>query len=62
MIEFVTRDDPMVQTLLRNERDQYDDYHREYFERGLSEAFDFVKCEVLGSGPHILYYGKARVR
>ena len=39
VIEFVTRDDPMVQTLLRNKREQYDDYHTMYFEACLAEAF-----------------------
>jgi hypothetical protein len=60
VIEFVTRDDPMVQTLLRRKRDDYADYETGYFERCLAEAFDIVRREVLASGTRILYHGQAR--
>jgi SAM-dependent methyltransferase len=61
VIEFVTREDPMVQALLRHKRDDYVDYERASFERCLAEAFDVLKCEVLSSGTRILYHGQAKL-
>ena len=39
VIEFVTREDPMVATLLRNKEDHYADYHQDVFERELAARF-----------------------
>ncbi len=60
VIEFVTRQDPMVQALLHHKRDNYSDYEVGYFERSLAEAFNIVRREVLPCETRILYYGKAR--
>ena len=60
VIEFVTRNDPMVRTLLRNKRDIYADYHQEYFERCLKEAFTVIRQESLASGARLLYYGRTK--
>ena len=60
VIEFVTKDDPMVKTLLRNKEDNYTDYELEYFEQCLFEAFDVNKREMLNSGTRILYFAQAR--
>jgi SAM-dependent methyltransferase len=60
IIEFVTRQDPMVQTLLRNKVDNYADYDKEFFERCLQQAFDVAQQEMLKSGTRILYYAHAR--
>ena len=56
VIEFVTRDDSMVRTLLRNKRDDYDDYDTAHFERCLGDGFDVVRRSSLSSGTRILYY------
>ena len=60
VIEFVTRDDPMVKTLLRNKVDDYTDYDLEYFERVLAQAFQIEEREVLSSGTRIMYFAKHR--
>jgi hypothetical protein len=60
VIEFVTKEDPMVKTLLRNKEDNYTDYELEYFERCLFEAFDVTKRKILKSGTRILYFAQAR--
>jgi hypothetical protein len=58
VIEFVTREDPMVITLLRNKEDHYHDYHVDVFERTLASKFQVVKRQSLGSGTRILYYAQ----
>jgi precorrin-6B methylase 2 len=60
VIEFVTRDDPMVRTLLRNKQDLYSDYNTAYFAQCLSEAFHIIRQETLSSGTRILYHGKVK--
>ena len=60
VIEFVTRQDPMVQTLLRNKADRYADYDREFFEQCLRQAFDVAQQEMLESGTRVLYYARVR--
>jgi 2-polyprenyl-3-methyl-5-hydroxy-6-metoxy-1,4-benzoquinol methylase len=62
VIEFVTRDDPMVRTLLRNKRDLYTDYNTAYFEQCLSEAFAIMRQETLAAGVRKLYYARVRTR
>jgi len=61
VIEFVTKEDPMVQTLLRNKEDNYTDYEIKYFEQSLDRAFEVAKREVLASGTRILYFAHARI-
>ena len=58
VIEFVTRKDPMVMTLLRNKEDHYSDYDEQVFERELGSRFAIVKREPLGSGTRIMYYAR----
>jgi hypothetical protein len=60
VIEFVTRDDPMVRTLLRNKRDTYTDYQQDYFERCLGEAFTIIRREPLISGVRLLYHARTK--
>ena len=43
VIEFVTRKDPMVVTLLRNKEDHYADYNEDVFERELAARFRIAK-------------------
>lgn len=56
VVEFVTREDPMVHRLLRGRRDNYSDYQSDVFERLLAERFDVVRKEMLGSGTRMLYH------
>ena len=60
VIEFVGKDDAMVQQLLRNKRDNYADYDPELFDRWLNELFDVVRSERLESGTRTLYYAVPR--
>jgi precorrin-6B methylase 2 len=58
VIEFVTRQDPMVATLLRNKDDHYTDYTEESFERELSARFRIARRQPLGSGTRIMYHAQ----
>lgn len=58
IIEFIGKDDPMVQKLLLNKDDQYLDYSEEYFERCLSQRCRIVSRHPLPSGLRILYHAK----
>ncbi len=60
VIEWVGRDDEMVQTLLRNKDDQYDDYHFEAFEAALAEHFDVQARQPLKGGKRMIYFALAR--
>ena len=55
VIEFVTRKDPMVVTLLRNNDDHYADYDEDVFERELGARFRIARRQPLGSGTRIMY-------
>jgi predicted RNA methylase len=57
VIEFPTREDPMVQRLLSRKRDGlHADYDRATFERVLGDAFDIRRTDGLGSGTRVLYF------
>ena len=61
VIEFPTREDPMVQKLLAPKRDGLHlDYERESFERVLSEAFDVERRKRLESGTRLLYFARPK--
>lgn len=60
VIEFITRDDPMVQTLLRHKAEHYPDYDVGYFEQCLAALFDIVERQPLAAGTRILYYGQPK--
>ncbi|WDT94402.1 class I SAM-dependent methyltransferase [Thermoleophilum album] len=61
VIEFPTRDDPMVQKLLAGKRaGLHPDYERERFERELRELFEIRKSVELPSGTRILYHAYPR--
>ncbi len=62
VIEFVTKDDAMVQTLLRNKRDDYSDYSREFFEQCLTQFFQIERRETISTGARTLYYAVANRR
>jgi hypothetical protein len=58
IIEFVSRKDPMVQQLLVNKRDNYDDYSLERFESELNARFEVVTRLALGSGSRFLFFAR----
>jgi hypothetical protein len=61
VIEFPTREDPMVQKLLAPKRDGlHPDYELDYFERVLGEAFDVDRSERLESGTRVLYFARPK--
>jgi hypothetical protein len=60
VIEFVTRDDAMVQRLLLNKDDIYHDYHLDVFEREVHRRFETLAREELGSGTRFLYFLRAK--
>jgi hypothetical protein len=61
VIEFPTREDPMVQRLLAAKKaGTHPDYERETFERLLGEAFDVERSEVLASGTRVLHLAHPR--
>ena len=61
VIEFITRNDPMVQTLLRHKDDHYTDYDDwPTFERCLADAFEIDQQETLESGTRRLYYARSK--
>jgi SAM-dependent methyltransferase len=61
VIEFPTREDPMVKKLLAPKRDGlHPDYELGFFERTLSEAFDVERSERLESGTRVLYFARPK--
>jgi SAM-dependent methyltransferase len=57
VIEFPTREDPMVETLLAPKREGlHPDYELGFFERSLEEAFRIERKERLESGTRVLYF------
>ena len=61
VIEFPTREDPMVQKLLAGKRDGlHPDYELDYFERVLGEAFEVERSERLESGTRVLYFARPK--
>ncbi len=59
VIEFISKEDAMVQRLLLNKDDTYSDYHRETFERYLQERFRVISRSELPGGTRFLYHGAA---
>jgi hypothetical protein len=59
VIEFVTKDDDMVKTLLRNKECSHEDYDVEYFENCLKKSFAIRRREILESRTRILYFAES---
>jgi hypothetical protein len=55
VIEYVSRKDDKVQTLLRNKEDKYKDYSRESLEASLSRHFDIKRQQEVNNGDRSLY-------
>ncbi|MEE2778021.1 MAG: class I SAM-dependent methyltransferase [Acidobacteriota bacterium] len=60
VVEFVSKDDPMVEQLLRNKIDNYSDWQRDVFEAELARHFEIADQVELGSGTRFLYYAHPR--
>ncbi|RPJ72174.1 MAG: methyltransferase [Acidobacteria bacterium] len=60
VIEFVTREDPMVRSLLRNRDDQYADYRLDVFERELAARCAVVRRQPLACETRVLYWARPR--
>jgi SAM-dependent methyltransferase len=61
VIEFPTREDPMVQKLLAPKREGlHPDYEIGFFERCLNDAFEVERSERLESGTRVLYSARPR--
>ncbi len=60
VIEFVGKQDPMVQRLLQNKADIYADYEWAPFEDLLGSSFVVERREMLASGTRALYFARAR--
>jgi hypothetical protein len=58
VIEFVTKADEMVETLLRNKEDKYTDYDEAVLVRELERHFVIRKREVLKDAKRILFYAE----
>jgi SAM-dependent methyltransferase len=56
VIEYVSRSDDKVKTLLRNKEDKYSDYSRKRLEQALKRRFGVLKRQSLTSGNRHLYY------
>ena len=61
VVEFPTREDPMVQKLLAPKREGlHPDYELGHFERCLAEAFTIERTERLGSGTRVLFFARPK--
>ncbi len=58
VIEFVTKDDPMVKVLLKNKEDQYGEYTRENFERCLADFYSIQSVEAVSSKSRYMYHAR----
>jgi len=56
VIEYVSRKDDKVQTLLRNKEDKYTDYSRERLEQALRRHYEIRREQPLESGNRFLYW------
>ncbi len=56
IVEFVSKDDPMVRRLLLNKDDTYTDYNREAFEGALHRHFRVVHAAEIHGGTRFLYH------
>lgn len=60
VIEFVGREDEMVQILLANREDQYDDYHPQIFRELLAARFEIRAEEDLKGGKRRIYFAEPK--
>lgn len=60
VVEFMTREDPMVKKLLSAKTVDHADYDQPFFEQLLNEAFEVRATERMPSGTRILYHATPR--
>lgn len=60
VIEFVGREDEMLQTLLANREDQYDDYNPATFRALLESRFEIKADEPLKNGKRHIYFARPK--
>lgn len=60
VIEFVGREDEMVQALLANREDQYSDYHLDVFRRLLAERFEIRAEQSLKGAKRRIFFAEGR--
>lgn len=60
IIEFVDRNDLMVERLLQRRTDGAADYHRAAFEQALRKSFDVARTQTLETGTRTLYFAHPR--
>lgn len=60
VVEFVHREDPMVQRLLAGRPDRFPDYELQIFERLLHGAFEVVARRPLSGGTRTLFHARRR--
>jgi hypothetical protein len=58
VLEFVAKADPMVERLMLNKTDQFEDYDRSAFEGYLARHFEVVDRQELSSGTRTLYHAR----
>jgi hypothetical protein len=58
VIEFVSKQDPMVEKLLRNKADIYTDYEQGTFEKCLRARFGVIKQLELMGGQRVMYFAR----
>ncbi len=56
IVEFVTRQDPMVQRLLRFRDEQFTEYDLPVFEQAVASCFSVVQRETLPGGTRVLFH------
>jgi hypothetical protein len=56
VIEYVSRRDDKVKTLLRNKQDKYSDYSRGHLEQALARHYTIRRQHTLESGNRFLYF------
>ncbi len=59
-IEFVGREDPMVEKLLRHRDERYEDYDQGRFEVALAARYEVVDRSALPSGSRTLFFARPR--
>ena len=62
VIEFVSREDEMVQVLLQNREDQYDDYREDRFRTLLAAQFDILGEQELKGGKRRAFFARPKQR
>lgn len=62
VIEYVRREDPMVQRLLRNKDDLYTDYDMQRFEAELARRYHVIERQELPSRRRVLYFARTAAK